>query len=60
MQITHKHPKGYIEEESKYCREEEKALFECTEAPFHEDKIRARNRLLSKREEFRRKYYRRK
>ena len=60
MQITHKYPEGYVEEESEYCREEENALFNCTEAPFHPDRIKARNRLLSKREEFRRKYYRRK
>jgi len=56
MKITQKFPTGYLKAEKEFCRAEEKILFSCTEMAFHPDRIKARNRLLSKRTEFKKKW----
>lgn len=60
MKIVSNFPKGYIKAESKFCKKEEDDLFNSKLPPFHEDKIRARNILLSKRAEFKRIWNKRK
>lgn len=60
MKITSQYPEGYLKAEKEFCKTEEDELFFCTESDFHPDRVRLRNRLLSKREEFKRKWYKRK
>ncbi len=56
MKIVNKFPTGYIKAEKEFCHAEEKILFSCTNEEFHPDRIKARNRLLSKRAEFKKKW----
>ncbi len=60
MKITQKFPPGYLKAEKEFCHVEEKILSSCTESSFHPDRVKARNRLLSKRAEFKKKWNKRK
>jgi len=56
IEITGRFPTGYIEKEKIFCKREELALINSNLPSNHPDKSILRNRLLSKRDEFMKKW----
>jgi len=56
--VTGKHPEGYLEAEHIYCLKEENEFWACTGENNDPEKIKLKNRVLAKREEFKRKWNR--
>lgn len=56
FEIVGNFPEGYLDKEKIFCKEEEDAFYQCNQEVMHPDKVFTRNRLLSKRAEFKKQW----